>query len=115
MKMRKTVVAGVLTGAALLSGGVLATVASADVADVPSPDGVNIGNNACIAPWMWNGPGVVGVSGQTSTYEACTGGAEAVAGDGFTAFNNACILPWNWNGPFNGLMTGNTSTYSSCK
>lgn len=112
MKMKKTAIAGVLTGAALLAGGVMATVASADSADVP---GLNVGNNSCIAPWMWNGPGLVGVTGQTNTYEACSGGSSASSTEGLNIGNDACILPWNWNGPFNGLMSGNTSTYASCK
>lgn len=108
MKMKKTAIAGVLTGAALLAGGVMATVASADV------PGLNIGNNSCIAPWMWNGPGLVGVTGQTNTYEACNGGSSASSTEGINIGNDACILPWNWNGPLNVMLSGNTSTYASC-
>lgn len=116
MKMKKSVLAGVLTGAALLSGGVMASVASADVADLPTPgSGVNVGNDACIAPWMWNGPGTAGISGQSQSYSACTGGSEVADAEGSGFGNDACILPWNWNGPFNFALTDNHSEYAACE
>lgn len=112
MKMKKSAIVAVMSGAALFVGGAAATVASAQ--DAPSVPGLNVGNNSCIAPWMWNGPGVVGTTGNSHTYSSCTGGGTAATESGLGLLNNACILPWNWNGPLNGLISGQTSVYSSC-
>lgn len=106
--LKKTAVVATLAGAALAVGGAVASTASAQ--DVPTG---GIGNNVCAAPWQWNGPGTLGLSGQTTTYETC-GGTGASSEEGFGLFNNACLLPWQWNGPFNAMLTGNTTTYSSC-
>ncbi len=107
--VKKTAVVAALAGAAIAVGGALATSATAQEA----PSG-GLGNNACVAPWQWNGPGVLGLSENTTTYETCGGGAGETAEGGVNLFNNACLLPWQWNGPFNAMLTGNTTTYASC-
>lgn len=109
MKMKKSAIVAVMSGAALFVGGAAATMASADT------PGVNIGNNSCIAPWHWIGPGIVGTSGQTSSYSACTGSSSATTESGLGLLNNACVLPWNWIGPLNGMNTASTSSYVACE
>lgn len=106
--VKKTAVVAALAGAAIAVGGAFA--ASATAQDAPSG---GLGNNACVAPWNWNGPGTLGLSDNTSAYEACNGAGDAAEG-GVNLFNNACLLPWMWNGPFNAMLTGNTNTYSAC-
>lgn len=106
--LKKSAIVAVLSGAAILTGGVAASMATAAPAESPVP---SFGNDFCPAPWQWNGPGTVGISGETTSYAACNGSSvDSVEGYG----NGVCLLPWQWNGPFNGLLTGNTTSYAAC-
>lgn len=106
--LKKSAIVAVLSGAAILTGGVAATMASAAPAESPVP---SVGDDFCPAPWQWNGPGVVGLSGESTSYEAC-GGSSVESTEGLV--NGACLLPWQWNGPFNALLTENATSYAAC-
>lgn len=111
--LKKSAIVAVLSGAAILSGGAIA--ASADTLEAPTPSGTqssNSGNNLCPAPWQWNGPATVGMSGESTSYAACNGSGVEASEGGYG--NNFCPAPWQWNGPFNAMHTDNQTSYAAC-
>jgi hypothetical protein len=88
-----------------------------EVVEVESDGGFNALNNACVAPWYWEGPGNVGSTANVTDYQACNDGGYdyELAGDGsVNILNNVCVAPWHWDGPLNLFATGNFTKYAAC-
>lgn len=88
----------------------VADLPAAEVAELPN---INILNNACVAPWMWQGPVNFLVGSQDMEYAACND-MEAPSGEGINIGENACILPWFWQGPFNIGLGSQDGEYAAC-
>ncbi|MEV6106594.1 hypothetical protein AB0M28_18025 [Streptomyces sp. NPDC051940] len=107
--MRKTLAAVGLAVAAL-------TLSASTAVAAPQPDDDSllgrivgdggIGNNLCVAPWMWNGP--LNIDSDAEGYMACNYAESASGG----ILNNVCLLPWNWNGPLN--VGSDSKYYTAC-
>lgn len=101
-----------LIATAVIGGAMLVAVAPASAGDHDrSGPGISILDNACVAPWHWEGPGNIATTGQT-TYAACNDNSTA-NGAGISIADNACVAPWHWEGPLN-ILTGGDTSYVVC-
>ena len=91
-------------------------IAGLPTAELPGlgdlPD-INILNNACVAPWYWQGPINFLLGSQDGSYSACND-MEAPSGEGINIGENACILPWYWQGPINAFLGVQDGEYAAC-
>lgn len=115
--LRVTAVAGIAVAATMgfasaAQAGALESPGVVTGNEIQTPD-INIGNNACVAPWYWQGPFNVGVADIEGEYAACNGDSGS-SDSGINFANDACILPWFWQGPINFLTAGQKGSYEAC-
>lgn len=89
-----------------------------DLTDVELPD-INVGNDACILPWFWQGPFNVAVEEQNGVYVACNDYTVDTVesedeGSSIDVLNDTCVAPWFWQGPVNFLVGSQDGYYEAC-
>lgn len=86
-----------------------------DRTDTTEENGVNIGNDACVAPWHWDGPLNGSNRDKDTNYTACNDyDRDHTERNGVNILNDACVLPWLWDGPLNGPSDDNETNYAAC-
>lgn len=115
--MRKLLALATITGIAVATPLAVSGPAMA-MADDDQPL-FTIAENACAAPWYWEGP--LDIATNIDAYSACNGPhtphpTGSIAG----VLDDSCLLPWHWKGPGN-LLTGllqpsvdESNQYSAC-
>lgn len=111
--LRAIAATGIALGASIGMAGAANAAGTADEVLNGGDHSINIGNNACVLPWYWQGPFNVGTIGESGVYAACNDG-EMTEAEGINILNDACIAPWFWQGPVNFLTAGQEGTYAAC-
>ncbi|MQY10462.1 hypothetical protein SRB5_05700 [Streptomyces sp. RB5] len=107
--MRKILTAIGLTAATVALSAAPTFAAAPQQIDPPGGDVMGVGNNLCVAPWMWTGP--LTALSPSGDYAACNQTGTA-GGDTMGVLNNVCLLPWDWTGPLTILSP--SGDYAAC-